>query len=296
MSSRGSPALQKRELGATGALISAVGLGGMLLSIQGRPPHAAAIELIRHAVSEGITLVDTADAYCLDDSEQGHNLRLLREALRGSDQVWVITKVGCTRPGGAWRVDARPERLIQAAEQSLTALGREPIDLLQLHAPDSRVPFAESVGALAELVRAGKVRHVGLSNVSANQIAEARAITPIVSVQNRFNLHDRSVETNGVLDYCTKHRITLFAHSPFGGAQNAPELGLSRLSQEAKRRKVSAYRLVLAWLLAKSPAVVPLFGARRLDSVSDSARATRLGLSPEDVQAIDQLLAPRASG
>lgn len=288
--------MQYRNLGADGPTISAIGLGGMLLSIQGRPPKDAAIETIHCALSKGITLIDTADAYCLDDSDFNHNENLIREALRGrTENVLVATKVGCVRPGGAWRVDARPDRLLSAAEASLKALNRNTIDLLQLHSPDSRVPFADSVGALRQLVDQGKVRYVGLSNVTAPQIAEARSIVPIVSVQNRFNVSDRTPETSGVLDYCTKHRITFLAYSPFGGSRDAPELGLGKLGQEAKRRRVSVYRLVLAWLLAKSPVVVPIPGARRVESVSDSSRACTLQLSEAEVREIDAALAGPAT-
>ncbi len=284
--------MQYRQLGADGPSISAIGLGGMLLSIQGRPPRDAAIETIHAALGKGITLIDTADAYCLDDTEFNHNEALIRDALRGrTEKVLVATKVGCVRPGGAWRVDARPERLIDAAEASLKALGTQTIDLLQLHSPDSRVPFADSVGALSRLVEQGKARYVGLSNVTSQQIAEARGIVPIASVQNRFNVHDRSAETSGVIEYCTKHRITFLAYSPFGGSREAPELGLGRLGQEAKRRRVTVYRLVLAWLMAKSPVVVPIPGARRVESISDSARACSLQLSDADVRDVEAALA-----
>lgn len=288
--------MEYRQLGQNGPLISAIGLGGMLLSIQGRPPKEDALATIHAALDAGITLIDTADAYCLDDSEFNHNEALIREALNTrKEKIIVATKVGCRRPGGAWRVDARPEYLVQAAEASLKALGRPQLDLLQLHSPDSRVPFAESVGALARLVEQGKVRHLGLSNVSVEQITEARSIVPIASVQNRFNWQDRSAETSGVLEYCNKHRITFFAYSPFGGAREAPELSLGPLGAEAKKRRVSVYRLILAWLLSKGPSVVPIPGARRSENMKDNSRATLLHLSPEEARQLEQRLAsPKA--
>jgi aryl-alcohol dehydrogenase-like predicted oxidoreductase len=269
--------------------VSAIGLGAMLLSIGGRPPEDQAIRTIHAALDAGVLLIDTADAYCLDDSDFNHNERLIARALAGrSESVVVATKCACRRPGGAWTVDARPQYLKQAAERSLTALGVSAIDLLQLHAPDSRVPFADSVGALAELRQQGKVRWVGLSNVSAAQIEEARMIVPIASVQNRYNPQSRTPEQDGVLDYCTRNRIAFLPYSPFGGTRGAPMLGtLGRLADEARRRKVSPHRLVLAWMLAKSPIVIPIPGARRTESIEDSARASELELGPSDIQAIE---------
>lgn len=269
--------------------MSAVGLGGMLLSISGRPPEDQAIRTIHAALDAGISLIDTADAYCLDETEFNHNERLIAKALVGRrESVLVATKCACRRPGGAWTVDARPEYLREAAHKSLTALGVDCLGVLQLHAPDSRVPFADSVGALAELHREGKVRFVGLSNVSVAQIEEARKIVPIASVQNRYNPEDRGVEKDGVLAYCNRHEIAFLPYSPFGGTRGAPVLGtLGKLAEEARRRRASPYRLVLAWMLAKSPMVIPIPGARRPESIEDCARAPELVLSPADVKAIE---------
>lgn len=261
----------------------------MLLSISGRPPEDQAVRTIYAALDAGIRLIDTADAYCLDESDFNHNERLIAKALSGSsERVVVATKCACRRPGGAWTVDARPEYLHEAAHKSLAALGVDCLDVLQLHAPDSRVPFADSVGALAELREQGKVRWVGLSNVTVSQIEQARKIVPIVSVQNRYNVEDRGVESDGVLDYCTRHGIAFLPYSPFGGTRGAPLLGtLGKLGDEARRRRVSPYRLVLAWMLAKSPVVIPIPGARRPESIEDCAGAAELELSRADVEAIE---------
>ena len=281
--------VKARKLGPDGPTVSAVGLGGMLLSISGRPPEDQAIRTIHAALDAGINFIDTADAYCLDDGEFNHHERLIAKALTGrKESVLVATKCACRRPGGAWTVDARPEYMKEAAHKSLAALGVDCLDVLQLHAPDSRVPFADSVGALAELRSEGKVRWVGLSNVTVAQIDEARKIVPIISVQNRYNPDDRGVEKDGVLQYCTRHQIAFLPYSPFGGSRGAPVLGThGKLSEEARRRRVTPYRLVLAWMLAKSPVIVPIPGARRTESIEDCARASELELSPADVKAIE---------
>lgn len=282
--------MKPRRLGADGPEVSPVGLGAMLLSIAGRPPEAQAIRVVHAALDAGITFIDTADAYCLDENDFNHNERLLAKALaqKPSASAIVATKCACRRPGGAWTVDARPEYLTEAAHASLRALGVSTIDLLQLHAPDSRVPFEDSVGALAELRRQGKVRHVGLSNVSVQEIAQARRIVPIASVQNRYNLVSRQPERDGVLEYCTRHGIAFIAYSPFGGSRLAPELGtLGGLSAIAKRRRVSPYRLAIAWLLAKSPVVIAIPGARRPESISDTARAANIDLDRAELVEIE---------
>ncbi len=284
--------MQQRQLGTDGPVVSAVGLGGMLLSISGRPPEDQATATIHAALEAGVTFIDTADAYCLDEREMNHNEELIARALAGrSEKVVVATKCACRRPGGAWTVDARPEYLEEAAHASLKALGVEALDLLQLHAPDSHVPFADSVGALAKLRDAGKVKLVGLSNVNVKQIDEARSIVPIASVQNRWNPEDRSVEHDGVLGYCEKHGIAFIPYSPFGGTRGAPLLGtLGHLTEEARRRRLSVYQLVVAWMLAKSPVVIPIVGARRPESISESALAADVRLSPADVTAIEAAL------
>lgn len=281
-----------RTLGSGGPVVSAVGLGAMPLSIAGRPPEPTALETIHAALDHGVTLIDTADAYCLDQNDFHHNERLIAKALRGrSERVIVATKAGCRRPGGAWTVDGRPEALTETAHASLAALGQDAIDLLQLHAPDTRVPFAESVGALARLREAGKVRLVGLSNVTVEQVEAARAIVDIASVQNRWNPLDRSAERSGLLAYCTRHGIAFLPYSPFGGMRAAPDLGLrAGLAQLARKRRMSPHRLLLAWMLAKGPTVIPIPGARRADSIMDSAGAAGVTLSAADVVLVDQAL------
>lgn len=269
-------------------------LGGMLLSITGRPPEDQSIAVVHAAIDAGINLIDTADAYSVDDRDPSHNERLLAKALRGSrGRVLVGTKVGCRRPGGAWTVDARPDYLIEAAHRCLDALAVQSLDLLQLHAPDQRIPFEESVGALARLREQGKARYLGLCNVTVEQIERARRVTPIACVQNRWNVNDRRPETDGVLDYCAANGLAFLAYSPFGGTLGAPSLGNhGRIVEEARRRRVSAYRLLLAWMIGRCPVAIPIAGARRVESIEDSAAAGNMALAPADVRAIEAALKP----
>jgi aryl-alcohol dehydrogenase-like predicted oxidoreductase len=280
--------MKTRRLGPDGPQVSAVGLGGMYLSINDRPQDEDGVRTIHAALDAGITFIDTADVYCRDDSDIGHNERLIARALKGRDGVVVATKGGLRRPRGAWTSDASPKHLREACEKSLVALGVDRIDVYQLHAPDAKVRFEDSVGALAKLREAGKIAHVGLSNVSVAEIETARKIVPIVSVQNRWNPRSRGPEKDGVLAYCTEHGIAFLPYSPFGGASGAQGLSsVGRLADEAKKRGVSPHRLVLAWMLAKSPVVIPIPGARRIESVQDSAQAEALTLSAADVTAIE---------
>ncbi len=286
--------MQTRRLGADGPEVSAIALGGMLLSITGRPPEDQGIAVIHGALDNGVSLIDTADAYCTDERDFNHNEKLIAKALRRrSGAIRIMTKIGCRRPGGAWTVDARPEYLTEATHRSLDALGRDTVDLIQLHAPDVRVPFEESVGALSRLRDQGKVRYIGLCNVTVEQVEQARRVTPIASVQNRWNVNDRRPETDGMLEYCTNNGLAFFAYSPFGGTLGAPSLGtFGRIAEEARRRRVSPYRLLLAWMLAKCPVCIPIPGARRVESVIDSTSAGNMQLAPGDVKAIELALKP----
>jgi aryl-alcohol dehydrogenase-like predicted oxidoreductase len=281
--------MKLRQLGPGGPQVSAIGLGGMYLSITGRPEEPQAIRAIHAALDAGVTFIDTADVYCLDEVDLGHNERLVAKALAGrSEAVLVATKGGLRRPRGAWTRDGSPAHLVAACDQSLRALGVETIELYQLHAPDPRVRFADSVGAIARLREAGKVRRVGLSNVDAAQIAEASRIVPIASVQNRWNPGHRNPERDGVLAACEIAKIAFLPYSPFGGESGAKALGsMTGLAAEAARRNLSPHRLVLAWMLAKSPVVIPIPGVRREATARDSAAAADVTLSTADVAAVE---------
>jgi aryl-alcohol dehydrogenase-like predicted oxidoreductase len=280
-------------MGAGAPSVPPVGYGGMHLSLEDRPPEREGLEVIRAALDAGVRLIDTADVYCLDDADIGHNERLVAEALRGwsgdRDGVLVATKGGLTRPAGRWERDASPEHLRAACERSLRALGVERIGLYQLHAPDPEVPFEESIGVLAELRREGKIRWVGLSNVSVAQVRAAEAIVPVASVQNRLNPFFRESLEEGVVRHCAEQGIGFLAYSPVGGGRlnrKLPEHPVLR--PMAARLGVSAHTLVLAWVLAQSPAVIAIPSARRVAHALDSVGAGALELSAEDLAAIDR--------
>ena len=269
--------------------MSAIGLGAMQLSVSGRPDHEQGIATIHAALEAGVTLIDTADSYCLDDSEVGHNERLIGEALRswGGDrsEVLVATKGGHIRPGGRWEVDGTPSHLRSACEASLTALGVESIDLYQFHRPDPSVPYAESVGALHDLREAGKVRMVGISNANVDQIREAAEIlgAGLVSVQNQFSPDFRSSESE--LRRCEEMGLAFLPWSPFGGASRAAEVGsrFAVFAEVGAAHGVSPQQVTLAWMLALSPVVIPIPGSSRPSTIRDSVAAADLQLSEDEL-------------
>lgn len=264
----------------------------MPLSLANRPDDEQAIQVIHAALDAGMTLIDTADVYCLDDSDIGHNERLIARALAGRsdrDRVVVATKGGLRRPGGAWITDGRPEHLRAACDASLKALGVEQIDLYQLHAPDANIPFADSIGALAECQRAGKVRHIGLSNVNVAQIEEARRMVEVVSVQNRCNPFDTESFQNGVVRHCHDHGIAFLAYSPVGGHYGHVRIPKDpTLNELARRHDATPYQLCLALLLAQSEALIPIPGASRVDSARSSAQAADIVLGQDDLARLAQ--------
>jgi aryl-alcohol dehydrogenase-like predicted oxidoreductase len=280
-----------RKLG--GIQVGAIGLGEMPMSLAGRPDEARSIRTVHAALDAGITLIDTADAYCLDGSEVGHGERLVAKALASwpgaRDRVLVATKGGHTRPGREWGLDGRPEYLRRACEASLRALGVEAIGLYQFHRPDPKVPFTESVGALAELRQAGKVRLVGLSNVSVDQIKQARQIVAVASVQNEFSPRFRRSE--GELVWCAGERIAFLPWSPLGGIGRGRDLGGRHraFAEVASGHGVSPQQVALAWALAKAPVVIPIPGASRPETITDSAAAASLRLSGDELARLDRV-------
>lgn len=281
----------RRSLGLDAPAVSAVGYGGMHLSIQDRPAEDQSIRVVHAALDAGVTLIDTADVYCLDHTDIGHNERLVARALkswRGNrDQVIVATKGGMTRPAGRWETDGRPQHLRAACERSLKALEVERLDLYQLHAPDPRVPLAESVGALAELQQEGKIRWIGLSNVSVPQIWEAEAVARVTSVQNRLNPFFREALAEGVVEYCAGRGMGFLAYSPTGGGRLNRKLPAHPVLQPmATRLGVTPHALVLAWVLARSPAVIVIPSARTVEHALDSSGAAELALNEADLSEI----------
>jgi aryl-alcohol dehydrogenase-like predicted oxidoreductase len=263
----------------------------MRLSLRLRPPEEEAVRVIHAALDAGVDFLDTADSYCLDDGDTGHNERLLARALRDrpAGSALVATKGGMERPGGRWLVNGLPDYLKRSCEASLKALGVEAISLYQLHRPDLRVPFADSVGALAELRAAGKVLHVGLSNVSVAEVQAAREIVPVVSVQNRCHPYDRSAWQEGVIRYCEENGIAFLAYAPVGGVRDRDLVAQDPvLGAIGAAHGVSPQQVALAWLLAASPVLIAIPGATRLASAVGSAAAMDLELSAEDREALER--------
>lgn len=269
--------------------VPAVGLGAMPLSVPPRPPSEHASALVRLALDLGIRLIDTADVYCRDNADLGHNERLIAAALaedarRG--EVLVATKGGLHRPGGDWVEQGHPEALRRACEASLRALNVEQIALYQLHAPDSAVPFVDSVGALFRLREEGKIAEVGLSNVSVAELDEARRVGPIVSVQNRLNPLDLS--SMEVVEACREREISFLAYSPVGGAEQLDEvLTHPALLTAGAALGVGPGTVALAWLLGLSPNVFVIPGARRESSLRASVRAGEVCLPAPVTAALD---------
>ncbi|HEV2070367.1 MAG TPA: aldo/keto reductase [Acidimicrobiales bacterium] len=268
--------------------VGAIGLGAMPMSLRGRPDRPRAMATIHAALDAGITLIDTADAYCTSRADTGHNERLVAEALRSRgtphDEVLVATKGGHVRPDdGSWIVDGRPEHLRAACEASLKALDVDVIDLYQLHRPDPAVAFADSVGALADLREEGKVRLVGLSNVDIGQIDEACAIVPVASVQNQLSPAFRSSGTE--VAHCQERGIAFLAWAPLGGTGSAAALGSTHraFAEVAHRHGVSPQQVALAWSLAQGEVVIPIPGASRPATITDSARAAELALDEDEL-------------
>lgn len=288
--------MQNRTIG--NRQVSAVGLGGMPMSIEGRPAdRQQSIATIHAALDAGVTLIDTADAYCLGPDEVGHNESLIAEALRsyGSDtsHVLVATKGGHIRPGdGSWTVNGDPAYLKEAAKASASRLGVDAIGLYQFHRPDPNVPYADSVGALADLLDDGVIQLAGISNASIAQIDEARGILGegLVSVQNQFS--PRHTASLPELEHCAELGLAFLPWSPLGGIGRASQVGgtQSVMSEIALAREVSPYQVVLAWELSLAPIVIPIPGASRPASITDSAGAADLVLDAAELVRIENYL------
>ena len=268
--------------------VNRLGFGAMRVTGQGiwgwPPDRQNALRVLRRAVELGVNLIDTADAYGPDTSEL-----LIAEALYPYPKGLVIaTKGGLTRPGpGQWVPNCRPEHLKQAVDGSLKRLRLDRIDLYQLHTVDPKVPIEESVGALKQMQDAGKIRHVGLSNVDKDEIDRARKIVPIVSVQNRYNIEDRKSED--VLAYCENEKLGFLPWFPIGGGGGLkPE---NPLNAAAKAHGVSVVQIALAWLLERSSVMLPIPGTSSLAHLEENVAAAKLKLTPQEWEAIDALAA-----
>jgi aryl-alcohol dehydrogenase-like predicted oxidoreductase/adenylate kinase family enzyme len=262
-------------------------IGCMRLSTEPDRDDERSIAVLHAAFDAGVTLLDTADSYCWNESETGHNERLIAAAL-GSwpgdrSRITVATKGGITRPEGRWEPDGRAKHLTAACERSCRALGVRQIDLYQLHAPDPRTPFATSVRALAALHRDGLIKSIGLGNVTVGQIEAARRIAPIDAVQVELSVwHDAGI-LSGVVGYCLEHGIRVLAYRPLGGRKSRPRTKSDPvLNAVAARHGATPFEIALAWLQSISPLITPLPGVTRVETVRSVARAHRLELTDED--------------
>jgi aryl-alcohol dehydrogenase-like predicted oxidoreductase len=264
--------------------VNRLGFGAMRITGQGiwgapgDPPEARAV--LRRAVELGVNLIDTADAYGPNVSEQ-----LIYEALHPYPPGLVIaTKGGYRRPGpDKWEPDGSPAHLRAACEDSLRRLHLERIDLYQLHTPDPKVPFEESINELSRLRQQGKIRHVGVSNVTLAQLKRARTLVPVVSAQNQYNLSDRSSED--VLRYCAGEHLAFLPWAPLAGRTSPLLLPWSSAAEQiAKEHMVSTAQVALAWLLARSHALLPIPGTSSRAHLEDNIAAATLHLTPSEMQ------------
>jgi pyridoxine 4-dehydrogenase len=263
-------------------VVRRMGFGAMRITgsgIWGPPPDAdEAKATLRRVVELGVNFIDTADSYGPEVSEE-----LIAEALHPyPDDLVIATKGGLVRPGpGRWDADGRPAHLREACEGSLRRLRLEQIPLYQFHRPDPRVPLAESLGTLVQLKDEGKIRHIGISNVSQAQLREAQGITPVVSVQNRYNASDRQSES--MVDTCEQEQIAFLPWAPIQQADSNPAV-----TSAAKRHGASPRQIVLAWLLARSPEMLPIPGTGSPEHAAANVAAASIELSPDEVAAITQ--------
>jgi aryl-alcohol dehydrogenase-like predicted oxidoreductase len=278
--------MQERTIGTQ--RVSAIGLGEMPLSIENRPDFPRARETVEAALDAGVTLIDTADAYALGAVDFGHGEALLTKILKGrDDDVLIATKGGHTRPAdGSWQLDGRPEYLKRAAEESLRRLDTDAIGLYQFHRPDPETPYAESIGALKELLDEGKIRMAGISNANLEQIGLAREILGdgLVSVQNQFSPSFRSSEDE--LRLCGELGLAFLPWSPLGGISSAGGLG-GVFKEVGEAHDASPQQVCLAWMLAKGDHVIPIPGSSRPETIRSSAAAADLDLTPEEIERLD---------
>lgn len=268
--------------------VNRLGFGAMRITgegIWGWPADREnAKKVLRRAVELGVDFIDTADAYGPEVSEL-----LIAEALHPYPAGLVIaTKGGLTRPGpGQWVPNGRPEYLTQCVENSLKRLKLERIELWQLHRIDRHVPVEDSLGAIKKLQDAGKIRHVGLSEVTPQEIEQAKKVLPIVSVQNEYNLEDRKSEKT--LAYCEKANLGFIPWFPLGGNRSSLIKPGGKLDAEAKRRGCTAAQLALGWLLQRSPVMLPIPGTANIGHLEDNMASLKLQLTPEDWKKIEAL-------
>jgi aryl-alcohol dehydrogenase-like predicted oxidoreductase len=260
--------------------VNRLGYGAMRITgsgIWGQPSSRDdAMALLRRAVDLGVNFIDTADSYGPNVSEE-----IIGEALYPYPEDLVIaTKAGLTRSGpNRWAPNGRPEHIIKACEGSLTRLKLEQIPLYQLHRPDPKVPFEDSVGTLISLKEQGKIRHIGLSNVDERHIRQAQALTPVVSIQNRYNVDDRGSES--IVDLCEQEQMVFLPWAPIKDFEANPHL-----AEIAQRHGTSPRNVVLAWMLARSPSILPIPGTGTVGHLEENVAAVDIELTPAEVATI----------
>ncbi|MBD1823520.1 aldo/keto reductase [Cyanobacteria bacterium FACHB-DQ100] len=286
-----------RELGITREMVFPIGLGGMPMSIRDRPPEDQSIATIHKALELGVTLIDTADAYCRDESDKHHNEKLIYKALQqytgDKSQVMIATKGGLMRPNGSWTQNGNPDHLRKTIRESFEALGGDkPIDIWQYHSPDPNYSIKDALTPAKEAQNAGIVRYVGVSNFSIDQLKQARDVVEIVSVQNQYNPWHRNPEYDGVLEYCEAEGITFLPWSPLGGMSRVKQLQqFTGMTDLAAEKGLSIYSLLLAWMLSKSPCIVPIPGASRPETIADSIKAAQVRLEPPEIAIVEDAIA-----
>jgi HAD superfamily hydrolase (TIGR01662 family) len=281
----------KRQTGVLGDLKIPLGLGLLRLATEGRPAEADAIGVIHFALDHGIRILDTADAYALDDKELHYGERLIRLALDAwngpRDEIKILTKVGMARPKGKWVPNGRPEHLRKAVDGSLKALGVEQLFLLQLHAHDSRVAFEDTLAALADVQRQGKIAHLGLCNTTAGELQQASGHFQVAAVQNELSVLNRKSAADGMLELTADLGIPFLAHRPLGGYAKVAKLAKNAiLTPLGERHQATAHEIALAALLDAGPHVVPLIGATRIESVRSCLAAVGIELDVSDRAAL----------
>jgi aryl-alcohol dehydrogenase-like predicted oxidoreductase len=284
------------QLGNSSQFVSAIGFGALHLSFGERPSQEEAVAVLHQALDQGITLIDTADCYCQDDSDMHHNEQVIGLALKtyakDTSQVVVATKGGLIRPGGEWLHDCSSEHLKKAIRGSFEALGGErPIGLWQLHYVDPDRSLQEQLTPVKQAIQDGLVRSVGLSNCTLDQIKQAQDIVEIASVQNQYNPWNRRVEFSGLIDYCTQAGITFLPWSPLGGTSGAIALNKhTAIHALAVQHQVTPQVLILAWMRAKSPAIVLIPGTRRVSRIAEWLDALDVSFTAQEVEQIDRVL------
>lgn len=281
-----------REAGALGTLAVPLGLGVLRLATEGRPSEDDALRTLRAALDFGVRLFDTADVYGLDDADRHYGERLVRRAVAEwtgpRDEVRVATKAGLRRPKGRWTPNCRPDAIRQAVDGSLAALGVERLFLLQLHVRDPKVPFEETLVALAKLREAGKIEHVGLCNTTVAEVQQAQRHFPVACVQNELSVLVRKNASDGLVAWTQAEKIPFLAYRPLGG-----EAKLARIAKNAtltalgQRRGATPYQMALAAVWNAGPHVIPLVGATRPETLAATVAAASIALDVSDRTALD---------